>query len=435
VFLAALPLAAQTTAPGPYVRFNTNIGNIDVVLSPDAAPGTVANFLNYVNKGSYNNSIIHRSVGGFVIQGGGYTLNGVTPTLFPTDPAIQNEFKLSNVAGTIAMAKGNDPNSATSQWFFNAVNNNGTGVNNLDTLNGGFTVFGHVLNAAGTNLVQKINGFPTQDLSSLTGDGGLTTVPLNNYKGGTLQVGNYVIVNSIMPFPYATSAGVVSATSYASSASNGIAPDEFLTIFGSNLGPTNVTSFTLNSNGNLNNTLAGTQVLFDGLPAPIVFTSAGQIGVIAPNKLANQTSTNVVLSYNGMQAAAITFKVVSTDPGLFTIPGTTDAAIARIDGAVIGASNPAAVGDTLLAFGSGVGVTTPLLADGGVVGSDLPPFVNPVTLLIDGQTVPTIYAGPGLINGVVQINFKVPQLAPGSHQIQIQAGGRTSVTGVTLRTK
>lgn len=110
-------------------------------------PATVANFTSYVEDGDYVNSIIHRSVPGFVIQGGGFTFDGEQFGEVPTDPPVVNEFSSdrSNLRGTIAMAKlGGDPDSATSQWFFNLADNS----QNLDGQNGGFTVFGEVLSEA-----------------------------------------------------------------------------------------------------------------------------------------------------------------------------------------------------------------------------------------------------------------------------------------------
>src|SRR5690606_25761942 len=93
-------------------------------------PKTVENFLAYVNAGAYTDSIIHRSVPGFVVQGGGFEFTGALPPVVITQkPAVINEPLFSNVRGTIAMAKvGNDPNSATNQWFINLDNNSG----NLD---------------------------------------------------------------------------------------------------------------------------------------------------------------------------------------------------------------------------------------------------------------------------------------------------------------
>jgi cyclophilin family peptidyl-prolyl cis-trans isomerase len=127
------------------VRLQTVMGVVDIELFDDEAPLTVKNFLNYLNKGAYNNSFIHRSVPGFIIQGGGYTFDNVVGVKQITAAApVVNEFSAarSNLRGTIAMAKlPDDPDSATSQWFINLVDNSA----NLDNQNGGFTVFGRVI--------------------------------------------------------------------------------------------------------------------------------------------------------------------------------------------------------------------------------------------------------------------------------------------------
>ena len=123
-FLFLLPAALLCQTPSSMVRFHTNFGDIDVTLLPNSAPRTVTNFLNYVNRGAYNNSLIHRSVAGFIIQGGGYQFINRVPREIASDPPVVNEFSVSNTRGTIAMAKlGSSPNSATNQWFFNLADN------------------------------------------------------------------------------------------------------------------------------------------------------------------------------------------------------------------------------------------------------------------------------------------------------------------------
>ena len=149
------PLTTGQIARFEFADDSLGGGVTDVLLFDQAgegAPETVANFVNYVEDNDYANSIIHRSVPGFIVQGGGFTvapklnfepnLDAIEPIL-ADDPVI-NEFSpsRSNTRGTIAMAKlGNDPNSATNQWFFNLNDNS----ENLDHQNGGFTVFGEVL--------------------------------------------------------------------------------------------------------------------------------------------------------------------------------------------------------------------------------------------------------------------------------------------------
>ena len=144
--LALLSLGAGRSAAADFptiVRMTGNMGEFDIQLLDAWTPKTTANYLGYVERGDFGNSIIHRSVPGFIVQGGGYTLrtNTIAPVL--TLPAVTNEPSFSNVRGTVAMAKlGDDPNSATSEWFVNLSDNNAA---NLDNQNGGFTVFGVVL--------------------------------------------------------------------------------------------------------------------------------------------------------------------------------------------------------------------------------------------------------------------------------------------------
>ncbi|HOY22875.1 MAG TPA: peptidylprolyl isomerase [Cellvibrio sp.] len=139
--LSASFMAAQS-ANATIVQFQTVMGDFSVNLYDKTTPKTVENFLAYVKSGAYTNSIIHRSVPGFIVQGGGYKYETKPPLVAVTQNAsVINEPVYANRRGTIAMAKlGNQPNSATNQWFFNLANNTAT----LDPQNGGFTVFGEV---------------------------------------------------------------------------------------------------------------------------------------------------------------------------------------------------------------------------------------------------------------------------------------------------
>jgi cyclophilin family peptidyl-prolyl cis-trans isomerase len=174
------------------VRFETPLGSFDVELFDDVTPLTVVNFLNYVNDGDYENSFIHRKINGFIVQGGGFTFeNGVLGNV-PEDAPVINEFNLSNVRGTIAMAKiRDDPNSATSGWFVNLADNSA----NLDGQNGGFTVFGRVLDD-GMDVVDAIAALPNWNLG-----GALTQTPLIDFTNqGPVQAENLVFTGiSIVP--------------------------------------------------------------------------------------------------------------------------------------------------------------------------------------------------------------------------------------------
>lgn len=130
------------------VRFETSFGDIDIELFPDVAPTTVNNFLNYVNRGDYDDTVIHRTDPGFIIQGGGYSFQGNnTFQEVSTDAPIINESQISNTTGTISMARTSNPNSAASQWFFNLNDNTNLDVSNNSA---GFAVFGEVTNGMDT---------------------------------------------------------------------------------------------------------------------------------------------------------------------------------------------------------------------------------------------------------------------------------------------
>jgi len=439
--LPLLLLALPANLPAQTYRFFTNLGNVDVTLTPSVAPMTVANFINYVNTGAYVNTIIHRSVQGFVVQGGGFQLQSGSVITTPTNPPVVNEFNVSNTTGTIAMAKlGSDPNSATSQWFFN-MSNNGTNGNALDTTDGGYTVFG-TTNAAGLKVLTTINNLGTEDCS---GDGGVCGFTTLNSAFTNLPVsgGNYVVVSSIQPVPVLTAPGFLSAASFASNSLTGIAPGEIVAIFGQGMGPTTPVVATV-TNGALPTTLANVQVTFNNKPAPLYFVSANQINVIAPAGFSALPSVDIIVTYNSIASNTLVFPVKPANPAIFTQngSGTGDGIIFESNYSLVNMAQPASVGDNLFLYGEGYGLATSAttLPDGAIVGTTPPfpvPAGSPTLLLIDGQTVPTAYFGgaPGLANGVLQVNFTVPPLAPGSHQIQLQVGIRMSPPGVTLQTK
>jgi cyclophilin family peptidyl-prolyl cis-trans isomerase len=183
------PLASATI-----VRLQTSLGAIDLTLYDTAAPRTVANFLAYVNSGRYVNSFIHRSVPGFVIQGGGYIWDDSQAIVLnvTANAAVVNEFSTtrSNKRGTIAMAKaGGDPNSATSQWFINLADNGPLPVG-LDSQNGGFTVFGEV-SAGSMAVVDAIARLPLVNEGSP-----FDSLPLATPFNTAYKKANFVIINA-----------------------------------------------------------------------------------------------------------------------------------------------------------------------------------------------------------------------------------------------
>lgn len=184
---------------GSVVRFSSTQGDIDVELTPDVAPKTVENFLNYVERGDYDGTFIHRSVPGFVVQGGGFSFVDDNVETVPQDPSVINEFNVSNTRGTIAMAKlGGDPDSATNQWFFNESDTNAA---NLDDQNGGFTVFGRIIGVNGLKVLDTIAQLPTGDFGSP-----FDSLPVVDYKDpDPIKNENLVSLNFVKVLPLVSS--------------------------------------------------------------------------------------------------------------------------------------------------------------------------------------------------------------------------------------
>tara|TARA_R110002072_G_scaffold1780_3_gene14635 strand:- start:36898 stop:38493 length:1596 start_codon:yes stop_codon:yes gene_type:complete len=176
--LALFYTSALFGANNSVVTIETPVGSFQMQMLSDEAPNTVQNFLNYVERGAYNDTFFHRSVPGFVVQGGGFSYNAATNTApaIAVDPPIANEFSESNVRGTVAMAKtAAGPDTATSQWFVNLADNSG----NLDNQNGGFTVFARII-GDGMQVVDAIAALP---LANLDGGGVFASTPTINFSG------------------------------------------------------------------------------------------------------------------------------------------------------------------------------------------------------------------------------------------------------------
>ena len=197
VFMLIVALLVATESRAEVVRFETSLGDLDIELFGEA-PGTVNNFKNYVTSGAYDNTIVHRNVGDFVIQGGGY---GVDLSPIATDAPILNEPGISNTRGTIAMAKrGGDVHSATSQWYINIGDNSF-----LDSpSNGAFTVFGKVLDD-GMMIVDQIN-----ELTNTNGGGPFGELPLLDPAIGPTDA-NLVVINRayLVPEPSLSGAALL----------------------------------------------------------------------------------------------------------------------------------------------------------------------------------------------------------------------------------
>ena len=194
VAVAAVLHPASARA-GTIVRFDTTVADFDVELFDDAMPITVANFLSYVNAGTYTSTLIHRSTTYNpadiqIIQGGGYLLSGNQILSVPTNaPIVLESGTATNVRGTIAMARGAATDSATTQFFFNVQSN--------PALNGNYAVFGRVVGAEGLAALDTLGLVPVYDLSQQFGSA-FGEVPLTV---ATLEPSSLVLVNSVTAVP------------------------------------------------------------------------------------------------------------------------------------------------------------------------------------------------------------------------------------------
>jgi peptidyl-prolyl cis-trans isomerase A (cyclophilin A) len=194
-----VPLAKflpPTAFAGQAVRVLSSEGPFNLQLLPVDAPATVTNFLRYVDADAYRNLVVHRSDPDFVIQTGGFT---IPLAEVPEFPPVTNEFRLSNLRGTVAMAKlGGFPNSATSQWFINLRDNTG-----LDTNNGGFTVFARVTGSGMSN-VDRIAALPVYNATNIGPAFG--ELPLKNYNtNNQIFISNLVMITNVVHLPAALS--------------------------------------------------------------------------------------------------------------------------------------------------------------------------------------------------------------------------------------
>jgi uncharacterized protein (TIGR03437 family) len=428
------------TAPAQTVRFQTNLGNIDVELLPDSAPLTVENFLKYVNRGAYRNTFFHRSVPGFIIQGGGFTFGSNGVAEIPSDPPVRNEYRISNTRGALAMAKlGSDPNSATNQWFFNLANN----ASNLDNQNGGFTVFGRVADAAGLAVMDRIAALTVYNAGEP-----FNNLPLQNYRTGSITASNLALVTAITvlePSPAITQNGVISASSFGGFPF--AAAGSYIEIYGSNLAAGSRGWLGADFNdGRAPTTLEGVSVTVDGKPAFINYVSPGQVNVQVPEGVPSGGAVPVVVSYGGRSTTAAMLEIKEAAAGLLA-PATFKvndkqyvAAVHQGSGTFVSNGSipnlpaaPAEPGETLTFYGIGFGPVTPG-AVAGYIAEGTTNVALPVQFQFGDVAAQVLYAGlaPDLV-GVYQFNVVVPADAPrGDAPLRVLVAGEPVAQNLTI---
>jgi uncharacterized protein (TIGR03437 family) len=189
------------------------------------------------------------------------------------------------------------------------------------------------------------------------------------------------------------------------------------------IGPPFLTSLRLDASGRVATELADTKVLFDGVPAPILYAYAAQVGVVVPYAVAGKKKVSVQLIYKGEESFPIEFNVADALPGIFTMDssGQGQAAMLNQDGTLNGPAHPAAKGSVVVFYATGGGQTDPAGVDGEITKDVLSRPRLPVGVWIQGQEAEVLYAGtaPGIVSGVMQVNIKLPMNIPSENGVTV----------------
>jgi len=323
-------------------------------------------------------------------------------------------------------------------------------------------VYGVAADAAGNLYLSDIGNFSVRQVSAggiittiagngtigYSGDGGPSTAAQLYEPSGLVldAAGNLYVANAYdnaIRLLQTVGAGptITAVTNGASNLAGPIAPGEIVVLKGAGLGPAQLVQYQLNSSGLFDTQVAGTQVLFNGTPGPMIYTSANQVAAIVPYSVSGGTA-QVTVTYQSQSSTAISAPIAPSAPGVFTLDSTGIAAGAVLnqDYSVNTAANPAKVGSYISIYATGEGQTTPAGVDGKLAPSTVPPYPPqpnlPVTVTIGGKNVTPIYAGgaPGEVAGLMQVNVQIPSgIQTGSAiPVTVQVGNASSQAGVTI---
>ena len=220
-----------------------------------------------------------------------------------------------------------------------------------------------------------------------------------------------------------TITGIVNAASYAGGS---VAPGEIVDIFGQNLGPQTIVTGAVDALGNLSANVAGTQVTFNGVPAPILYAQASVVSAVVPFAVPAAAPLSVQVSADGGTSSPETFSVADTAPGIFTddASGTGQAAVLNEDYSLNSDANPAAPGSIVILYATGGGATTPVSGE----------LTASTTATVGGQPATVLYAGQagGEIAGAVQVNLQLPGGVSGDLTVVLNVGGVSSQSTATI---
>jgi uncharacterized protein (TIGR03437 family) len=229
---------------------------------------------------------------------------------------------------------------------------------------------------------------------------------------------------------------VVNAASYAAQ----IAPGTIVAVFGSGLGPATIASGTVSAALMVETDAGGAQVLFDGVPAPVLWARQDVIAAVVPYYSSLKASTHVQVEYQGRRSDPLEIPVSATSPGLFTsnAQGSGNAAALNQDLSINTPANPAATGSVIALFATGEGISDIPGVDGRVATSIFPKPQASVSVEIGGKPADLRYAAaaPSAVAGALQVNVAIPDgVGSGAVPVKLTIGGQASAGGVTISVK
>ena len=264
-------------------------------------------------------------------------------------------------------------------------------------------------------------------------------VPVSGHSIGMVFPANSITLLAIPPVALPVERPFVTAVTNAASYDSAIAPGQMVVVWGSHMGPDKPVPLQQDSNGLVSSTAGEVRILFDGIPAPMVYAVSTQCSAVVPYFGATKTTTHVQVEYKGVRSEPVEVAIGATAPGLFTMDfsGKGQGAILNEDNVTRNsASAPARPGSVVILWGTGEGITDPPGVDGRPAVDVLPKPLGPVSVEIGGLPAAVEYAGaaPGNIPGLLQINARISQdVTPGDRvPLRVKVGNRTSQEGVTV---
>ena len=377
---------------------SVSLGIVNLTVSGGVATASLTVFASQLTAGNNTIAASYAATNGFLSSSGWVTVSlavsaiGTTTTLTATPASIG--------------ASGSTTLTATLK-----ADNSGT----TPTGSVAFKLGGTSLGAA------SLSGSGGAATASLSVNGSQLTIGSNTItawytgSGALLPSSSSVTVNVTAPAVTLKMPAITNAASYALGA---VSPGENVVIWGTNIGPPTLTYGALTAGGTMLNTSAGkTRVLFDGVPAPIVYALATQTSVIVPYEVAAGPTTRVIVEYQGAQSDTLKFNVVAAVPGIYTQnqQGFGLGAILNQDGVTVNGTNaPAPKGSIVSVYMTGEGQTSPPGVTGAIVPVDVPvPWKKPqlrATATVCGFPAAVQYYGsaPGMVSGIMQVNLQIP---------------------------